>query len=363
MFPEDHALSLGMLGMHGTAYANYAVHHADLLIAVGARFDDRVTGKVSAFAPDAKVIHIDVDPSEMNKVRRVEVPIVGDCRAVLTELLKHVEPRADLGDWLARTGKWKEDHPLEVPSDGQLHSEFVVREIARLAPRDTVVATDVGQHQMWAAQHFGVRHPRHFITSGGLGTMGFGLPAAIGAQFALGNDRPVWCISGDGSIQMCIQELMVARVYGLPIKLAILNNQFLGMVRQWQEMFHENRYSQVGLEAAPDFVKLAEAYDCVGLRCERIEDVEATLQQAMAITDRPVVMDFRVAKETNVYPMIPSGQTIHDMVIARPKNGQEPSVQARLPETSEAVAAQTVATAGVDEMAPFAAQDTRAAKA
>jgi acetolactate synthase-1/2/3 large subunit len=310
-----------MLGMHGTAYANYAVHHTDLLIAVGARFDDRVTGKVSAFAPDAKVIHIDVDPSEMNKVRRADVPIVGDCRAVLTELLKYVEPRADLGDWNAEVGKWKTDYPLEVPQgDGELHSEFVIREIARLTSHDAVLTTDVGQHQMWAAQHFGMRSPRQFITSGGLGTMGFGLPAAIGAQFGVGRENPVWCISGDGSIQMCIQELMVARIYGLPIKLAILNNQYLGMVRQWQEMFHENRYSQVDLEASPDFVKLAEAFDCIGLRCTRPEDVEATLKQAMAINDRPVVMDFRVAKETNVYPMIPSGQTIHDMVTTRPKD-------------------------------------------
>jgi acetolactate synthase-1/2/3 large subunit len=317
-FPEDHELSLGMLGMHGTAYANYAVHHCDLLIAVGARFDDRVTGKVSAFAPEAKVIHIDIDPGEINKVRRADVSIVGDCRSVLTELLKFVEPRA-CPDWLAQTGKWREAHPLHVPSgDGQLHSEFVIREIARLNERNVVVTTDVGQHQMWAAQHFGTRHPRQFITSGGLGTMGFGLPAAIGAQFALGNDRPVWCISGDGSIQMCIEELMVARVYGLPIKLAILNNQFLGMVRQWQEMFWQKHYSHVNLEMAPDFVKLADAYDCVGLRCERPEDVEATIERAKAINDRPVVMDFRVAKETNVYPMIPSGQTIHDMVITRP---------------------------------------------
>ncbi len=205
-FPENHPQSLGMLGMHGTAYANYAVHHTDLLIAVGARFDDRVTGKVSAFAPDAKVIHIDVDPSEMNKVRRADVPIVGDCRAVLTELLKHVEPRRDLGTWLAEVGKWKAEYPLEVPEDGQLHSEFVIREIARLTDHDVVVATDVGQHQMWAAQHFGAALARQFITSGGLGTMGFGMPAAIGAQFALGNDKPVWCLSGDGSIQMCIQE-------------------------------------------------------------------------------------------------------------------------------------------------------------
>ncbi len=322
-FPEDHTLSLGMLGMHGTAYANYAVHACDLLIAVGARFDDRVTGKVAAFAPDAKVIHIDIDPSEMNKVRRVEAPIVGDVREALVEILRYVEPRNDLTEWHDEIGKWKTDFPLEVggiegDTESLPHAEFVIREIARLTDRKTVVTTDVGQHQMWAAQHFGMRSPRQFITSGGLGTMGFGMPAAIGAQFGLGNEVPVWCISGDGSIQMCIQELMVASIYKLPIKVAILNNQFLGMVRQWQEMFWQKNYSHTNLEQAPDFVKLAEAYGCTGLRCDTVGDVEATIQKAMAITDGPVVIDFRVAKETNVYPMIPSGATIHEMVTTRP---------------------------------------------
>lgn len=319
-FPEDHELSLGMLGMHGTAYANYAVHHCDLLIACGARFDDRVTGKVAAFAPSAKVIHMDIDPGEINKVRRADVSIVGDCRTALRELLAVVAPRTDLGEWKNEVGKWKAEFPLEAPTgvdDGQLHSEYVIREIARLTDRKAVVTTDVGQHQMWAAQHFGMRSPRQFITSGGLGTMGFGLPAAIGAQFGVGMDRPVWCISGDGSFQMCSQELMVASVYNLPVKIAILNNQFLGMVRQWQEMFWQKHYSHVNLEAAPDFVKLAEAYGCTGLRCEKPEDVEATIQKALE-TPGPVVIDFRVAKDTNVYPMIPSGQTIHDMVVRKP---------------------------------------------
>jgi len=324
-FPEDNTLSLGMLGMHGTAYANYAVHNADLLIAVGARFDDRVTGKVSAFAPDARVIHMDIDPGEINKVRRADVAIVGDCRVALREILALVGEPNDLSAWHEEIGKWKQDFPLRAPdgsADGQIHSEFVIREIARLTDRKAVVTTDVGQHQMWAAQHFGMRSPRQFITSGGAGTMGFGMPAAIGAQFALGNDKPVWCISGDGSIQMCIQELMVASIYRLPIRVAILNNQFLGMVRQWQEMFWQKHYSHVNLEQAPDFVKLAEAYGCVGLRCEKVEDVEATIQQAMAI-EGPVVIDFRVAKETNVFPMIPSGQTIHDMIVTRPVNPED----------------------------------------
>jgi acetolactate synthase-1/2/3 large subunit len=255
-FPENHELSLGMLGMHGTAYANHAVHNCDLLIAVGARFDDRVTGKVSAFAPDAKIIHIDIDPGEINKVKRADVSIVGDCRVALTEILNIVQPRTDLTAWLAETGVWKTDFPLEAPNgsdDDQMHSEHVIREIARLTDRKVIVTTDVGQHQMWSAQHFGMRSPRQFITSGGAGTMGFGLPAAIGAQFGM-PDAQVWCISGDGSFQMCSQELMTARVYGLPIKIAILNNQFLGMVRQWQEMFWQKHYSHVNLEQAPDFV-------------------------------------------------------------------------------------------------------------
>ncbi len=327
-FPENHELSLGMLGMHGTAYANHAVHNCDLLIAVGARFDDRVTGKISAFAANAKIIHIDIDPGEINKVKRADVSIVGDCRLALIELLNLVQPRTDLTDWLKETGVWKTDFPLEAPNgaeDGQMHSEHVIREIARLTDRKAVITTDVGQHQMWAAQHFGMRSARQFITSGGAGTMGFGLPAAIGAQFGL-PDAQVWCISGDGSIQMCSQELMTARVYGLPIKIAILNNQFLGMVRQWQEMFWQKHYSHVNLEQAPDFVKLAEAYDCVGLRCEKVEDIEATIEKAMAINDRPVVIDFRVAKETNVYPIIPAGQTIHEMITTKPVKAEEEPV-------------------------------------
>ena len=330
-FPEDHPLSLGMLGMHGTAYANYAVHHTDLLIAVGARFDDRVTGNVSAFAPDAKIIHMDIDPGEINKVKRADVSIVADCRDALTELLPLVSPRTDLGEWQEKCGAWKTEHALHIPDgqdDGQLHTEFVIREIARHTDRKTVVTTDVGQHQMWAAQHFGMRNPRQFITSGGLGTMGFGLPAAIGAQFGVGNDTAVWCISGDGSFQMCSQELMTARVYNLPIKIAIMNNQFLGMVRQWQEMFWQKHYSHVNLEQAPDFVKLAEAYGCAGLRCDNLADVDKTIQEAMAINDRPVLIDFRVAKETNVYPMIPSGQTIHEMVISRPLQAVLEAVEA-----------------------------------
>jgi acetolactate synthase I/II/III large subunit len=320
-FPEDSPLSLGMLGMHGTAYANYAVHNCDLLISVGARFDDRVTGKVSAFAPDAKVIHMDIDPGEINKVRRADAAIVGDCKAALTELLKLVKDANDFSEWHDEIGKWKAEFPLEAPDgteDGIIHAEFAIRELARLTDHDVTVVTDVGQHQMWAAQHFGTRKPRQFITSGGLGTMGFGLPAAIGASFASHGKEPVWCISGDGSIQMCIQELMVASIYNLPVKVMILNNQFLGMVRQWQEMFWQKHYSSVNLEQAPDFVKLAEAYGILGLICDKPEELEATLRRAME-HNGPVVMDIRVAKESNVFPMIPSGQTINEMMVRKPE--------------------------------------------
>ncbi len=325
-FPENDPLSLGMLGMHGTAYANLAVEHCDLLIAIGARFDDRVTGKVSSFAQNAKVIHFDIDPGEINKVRRADVSIVGNCAEALEALLPMVDETQDISEWRAQLDAWRADMPLEFndgANDGTLHAEWVIREIARLTDRNVVVTTDVGQHQMWAAQHFGMRSPRQFITSGGLGTMGFGLPAAIGASFGVGPDKDVWCISGDGSFQMCIQELIVATIYKLPVKIAILNNTFLGMVRQWQEMFWQKHYSSVDMERAPDFVKVAEAYGMLGLRCESVDDVEATIRKAME-TEGPVLMDFRVVKETNVYPMIPSGQTVGDMIVRKPQQVEEP---------------------------------------
>ena len=315
-FPETHPLSLGMLGMHGTAYANYAISECDLLIAVGARFDDRVTGKVDEWVPTAKIIHIDVDPAEIGKVLAADVPIVGDVQAVLTELLKIVAP-AQHPEWKARIGQWKQDYPLHFPADGVLHGQYVIEEIGAVTDHEAIVVTDVGQHQMWAAQFYKCLRPRQFVTSGGLGTMGFGLPAAIGAQFGQ-PDKPVFCVSGDGSIQMCIQELMVATIYKLPIKICILNNQYLGMVRQWQELFWESKYSNVDLEASPDFLKLAEAYGAHGIRCSQPSGVRAALDEAMSITDRPTVLDFRIAKEENVYPMIKSGGTIRDMVVQRP---------------------------------------------
>ena len=315
-FPETHPLSLGMLGMHGTAYSNYAVSECDLLIAVGARFDDRVTGKVDSWVPNAKIIHIDVDPAEIGKVLPADVPIVGDVKAVLTELLKTVEP-AKHPEWNARVQQWKTDFPLHYPADGILHGQYVIEQIGEVADHDGIVVTDVGQHQMWAAQFYKCRRPRQFVTSGGLGTMGFGLPASIGAQFGA-PDKTVFCVSGDGSIQMCIQELMVATIYKLPIKICILNNTYLGMVRQWQELFWDSHYSSVDLEASPDFLKLAEAYGAHGIRCSQPSAVRAALEEAMSVTDRPTVLDFRIAKEENVYPMIPSGGTISQMVVSRP---------------------------------------------
>ncbi len=315
-FPETNPLSLGMLGMHGTAYANYAVSECDLLIAVGARFDDRVTGKVDEWVPNAKIIHIDVDPAEIGKVLAADVPVVGDVKAVLTELIPMVEP-ATHTEWNARISGWKKDFPLSYPADGVLHGQYVIEQIGEITGHEGIVATDVGQHQMWAAQFYKCQHPHQFVTSGGLGTMGFGLPAAIGAQFGQ-PDAAVFCVSGDGSIQMCIQELMVATVYKLPIKICILNNTYLGMVRQWQELFWDSNYSHVDLEASPDFVKLAEAYGAHAIRCSEPSGVKAALEEAMTITDRPTVLDFRIAKEDNVYPMIKSGGTIKDMVVQRP---------------------------------------------
>ena len=251
---ETHPLSMGMLGMHGTAYANHAVNNADLLIAVGARFDDRVTGNVDKFATGAKIIHIDIDPAEIGKVIQPDVPIVGDVKAILTELIKHVAARP-AGEWNETILDWKRRFPLIYPSDGKLYAEYAIEQINEAFDNDAIMATDVGQHQMWAAQYFVCKRPHQWITSGGLGTMGFGLPAAIGAAFA-NPDKRVVCLSGDGSFQMCTQELMTATVYKIPVITVIINNRSLGMVRQWQEMFYEERYSSVDLQASPDFVKL-----------------------------------------------------------------------------------------------------------
>jgi acetolactate synthase-1/2/3 large subunit len=302
--PETHSLSLGMLGMHGTAYANYAVAHCDLLIAVGARFDDRVTGKLDAFATNAKVIHIDIDPAEIGKTVHVDVPIVGDCKTVLSELLKRIEPRGET-DWNQRVMEWK------LP-------QYVIEKIWEVTKGQAVVATGVGQHQMWAAQFFRCQFPRQFLSSGGLGTMGYGFPAGLGAQIGLPK-KTVFVIDGDGSFQMNVQELMTAVENRIPVKVAILNNMFLGMVRQWQELFWNRRYSGVDISAQPDFVKLAEAYGAIGLRCDKKADVIKTLKKSLEYKDVPVIMDFRIEREENVFPMIPSGQSIEEMMVQRPK--------------------------------------------
>jgi acetolactate synthase I/II/III large subunit len=310
---EHHKLSMGMLGMHGTAYANHAVNNCDLLIAVGARFDDRVTGKVDKFAVGAKVIHIDIDPAEIGKVRRPDVPIVGDVKTVLRDLLKYVDPKP-WSEWNDQILEWKRLFPLVYPSDGKLYAEYVIDLINELTDGEAIMTTDVGQHQMWAAQYFKCRRPRQWITSGGLGTMGYGLPAAIGAQMAF-PDRKVINLSGDGSFQMCVQELMTATVYELPVINVIVNNRSLGMVRQWQELFYKERYSHVDLQASPDFVKLVEAYGGVGMRITRPDEARGALEEALKVTDRPVVIDAVIPTEENVYPMIPSGESISEMRI------------------------------------------------
>ena len=306
-FPEDDALSLHMLGMHGTAYANFAVQNADVLVSVGARFDDRITGRVDTFARGAKIVHIDIDPAAISKNIKVGIPIVGDARRVLARLVPLVEdrPRAE---WLGRIEKWKAAHPLGYSRDGRLHPQLVVEKIHEVTDGRAIVCTEVGQNQMWAAQFFGYSEPRTFISSGGLGAMGFGLPAAIGAKVGM-PDRVVFDVAGDGSIQMNIQELATAVCNDIPVKVAILNNGYLGMVRQWQELFWKKRYSHTDICGWPDFVKLAEAYGALGLRVEEADQVEPALRQAIE-DPRPALIDFRVEREENVTPMVPAGAAI-----------------------------------------------------
>jgi acetolactate synthase-1/2/3 large subunit len=317
-FPEDHDLSVGMLGMHGTSYANYAVSRADLIIAVGVRFDDRVTGKLAAFAPHAGFIHIDVDPAEISKNVTVDVPIVGDAKRVLASLVTEVK-KLDLSAerhlaWMKQVQAWKKDHPMVVPEseNGEIMPEFAIKSIWEASKGEAIVSTEVGQHQMWAAQHYLAKHPRRFITSGGLGTMGFGFPAAIGAQVACPGELVI-DIAGDGSFQMTLQELATAVQHGLPVKVCIINNQYLGMVRQWQELFWNGHYSHTCMECQPDFVKLAEAYGAEGYRAEDPSTLRETLETAFA-SPAPAVIDIRVRRECNVYPMIPAGGTIDDMM-------------------------------------------------
>jgi acetolactate synthase-1/2/3 large subunit len=317
-FPEDHDLSMGMVGMHGTSYANYAISESDLIIAVGVRFDDRVTGNLAAFAPRAGFVHIDVDPAEISKNVAVNVPIVGDAKSVLTSLLHELKKTELSPDrhlpWMKQVEQWKLDHPLIIREDaeGEIMPEFAIHKIWEVTGGEAVICTEVGQHQMWTAQHYLSRYPRRFISSGGLGTMGFGFPAAIGAQVARPGELVI-DIAGDGSFQMTLQEMATAVQYGLPVKVCIINNQYLGMVRQWQQLFWNEHYSHTCMECQPDFVKLAEAFGAEGYRVERPEDLEEVLRTAFA-TAAPAIIDIRVKRDANVYPMIPAGGTVDDMM-------------------------------------------------
>ena len=322
-FPQRHPLALGMLGMHGTFYANMAVTDCDLLIAVGARFDDRVTGRIDSFAEQARVIHVDIDPTSIRKNVEVDLPIVGDLKDVLGKMLgaleKKPEPLEQLIEqtaaWRSMIASWQEKHPMAYrASKTVIKPQLVIEKLRELTDDDAIITTEVGQHQMWAAQFFQFSQPRTFLTSGGLGTMGFGLPAALGAQVAY-PDRQVIDISGDGSFQMNSQEMATLVQYQLPVKIAILNNNYLGMVRQWQQMFFDKRYSQTPMEVPIDFIKLAEAYGATGLRATRVDEVEATIRQALE-TPGPVLMNFKVSREENVLPMVPAGKAIHEMVLA-----------------------------------------------
>ncbi len=322
-FPGQHPLSLGMLGMHGTQYANYAVHEADLIIAIGARFSDRVTGKKSEFAKAAKVIHIDVDPAEVGKNIRVDVPIVGDVKKILLELLAMLDGHAptSFAEWDSKIMEWKTKHPLTygdpVEKDGMIKPQFVIDRLYQLSEGKAIVVTDVGQHQMWSSHFYPTSRPRSFLSSGGLGTMGYGLPAAMGAQVGCPEDVVI-SICGDGGIQMNIQELGTLFEYRIPVKVAIINNRFLGMVRQWQEMFFDHRYSSVCLACSPDFVGIAKAYGVLGLRASTPEETDAIIKQALAHPG-PVLMEFEVEREENVFPMVPAGAGIQQMIGGRSK--------------------------------------------
>ncbi len=329
-FPDAHPLCLGMPGMHGNYTAVTAMQKADLLVALGSRFDDRVTGKVSTFAPDAKVIHVDIDPAELGKVRRPDVPIVGDCRLVIEELVAAIrrspatDPAPDRGPWIDQIRQWQRQYPLAYdrnPPDGVLKPQFVVESLRDATPDDTIVVAGVGQHQMWTSQHWRFNHPYTWVNSGGLGTMGFAVPAAIGAKVGR-PDRTVWAVDGDGCFQMTAQELVTASAERIPVKVAILNNAYLGMVRQWQEMFYDERYSEVYLSPdLPDYVKWADAMGCVGLRVESPEEVGPAIDKANEIDDRPVVIDFRTDSSEKVFPMVPAGGSNDDIVVD-PAHGQ-----------------------------------------
>ena len=328
-FPDDHELCLGMPGMHGNYTAVTAMQESDLLIALGSRFDDRVTGKLDGFAPEAKIIHVDIDPAELGKVRRPDVALLGDCRLVIEEMIKAVRADQDkkgkksgsrwpsIEKWRNHLRDYQERYPLvyEQFDDGPLKPQFCIDQLAALSPDDTIVASGVGQHQMWTSQRWTFNHPYTWINSGGLGTMGFAVPAAIGAKVGM-PERTVWAVDGDGCFQMTAQELVTASAERIPVKIAILNNAYLGMVRQWQEMFYEERYSEVYLSPdLPDYVKWSEAMGCVGFRVDSPEDVGPTIEKANEIDDRPVVIDFRTDYREKVFPMVAAGTSNSDVII------------------------------------------------
>jgi acetolactate synthase I/II/III large subunit len=331
-FPDSHPLCLGMPGMHGNATAVTALQKADLLITLGARFDDRVTGKVSTFAPDAKIIHVDVDPAEQGKVRRPDVPIVGDCRLVIEEMVREIrnllaagEVQADTTAWRQRISGWRELYPYTYepsePGDA-LKPQHCLEALRDSAPEGTILVSGVGQHQMWSSQYWHFEEPYTWVNSGGLGTMGFCVPAAIGAKVGR-PDRTVWAVDGDGCFQMTAQELVTASTERIPIKVAILNNAYLGMVRQWQEMFYDERYSEVYLSPdLPDYVKWAEAMGCVGIRVESPEEIQPAIDKANSVDDRPVVVEFRTDSREKVFPMVPAGLS-NDSIVLPPSQSPE----------------------------------------
>ena len=310
-FPSTHPLCLGMLGMHGTAFANYAIMNSDLVIAVGARFDDRVTGRLDAFAPHAKVIHIDIDPCSISKNVKADVPIVGDAKNILAQLLDELDKFPEIKEWLAAIEQWKKKHPLIYKEGARVKPQYVIEQIYEATKGEAIIATEVGQNQMWAAQWYKYSLPRRFLSSGGLGTMGYGFPAAIGAKVGC-PEFQVFDIAGDGSIQMNIQELGTAVKEKIYVKVAILNNSYLGMVRQWQELFYNRRYSYTHL-CNPDFVKLAESYGAMGLRATKKDQVRPIIEEALS-TDNVVFIDFQIEPEENVFPMVPAGEAIDRMI-------------------------------------------------
>ncbi|BEH10089.1 MULTISPECIES: biosynthetic-type acetolactate synthase large subunit [Geobacter] len=321
-FPEDDHQALRLLGMHGTYYANMAVTNCDMLFAVGARFDDRVTGKVATFAPHAKIIHVDVDPTSIRKNVRVDLPIVGEVKKVLSQMLKVLEEQGDkverfrtgIEPWMAEIEGWKQKHPMTYKqTTSVIKPQYVIQKLRELSEPDAIIATDVGQHQMWTAQFFTFTRARTLLSSGGLGTMGYGLPAAMGAQAAY-PDRQVIAICGDGGFQMNMQELATLVQNRLPVKICILNNNFLGMVRQWQELFFDRRYSQTCMELPIDFIKLAEAFGATGLQATKVDEVEGTIKKAFE-TPGPVIMEFKIAREEKVLPMVPAGASLNEMVL------------------------------------------------